>query len=132
MQLLDDGALLYDSAGTRVIGISIPQFDDTRGGEAPRGLDDIAKYANAIGPWKRQILRDVQGKELLQTTVIEQAHAAGLKVHTYTFRSEPATLAPQYENDPLREYRQFYELGIDGVFSDFPDVALRAREAFGR
>jgi glycerophosphoryl diester phosphodiesterase len=64
----------------------------------------------------------------LVTTLIEQAHAAGLRVHTYTFRSEPATLAPQYEGDPLRELRQFYELGIDGVFADFPDVALRARE----
>jgi glycerophosphoryl diester phosphodiesterase len=132
VQLLDDGALLYDSSGVRVVGARIPQFEDARGGEAPGSLDDIAKYANVIGPWKRQILRDIQDKELLQTTVIEQAHAAGLKVHTYTFRSEPATLAPQYANDPLREYRQFYELGIDGVFSDFPDVALHARETFSR
>jgi glycerophosphoryl diester phosphodiesterase len=32
----------------------------------------------------------------------------------------------------LREYRQFVELGIDGVFSDFSDTALRARAAFER
>ena len=63
---------------------------------------------------------------MLQTTLIEQAHAAGLRVHTYTFRSEPATLAPEYRSDPKLEYRQFYALGIDGVFSDFPDVALKA------
>ncbi len=127
VQLLDDGALLYDDTGRSVIGVNIPQYDDPRGGQPPRQFGDIATYANAIGPWKRQILRDLRETRLLQTTVIEQAHAAGLKVHTYTFRSEPATLAPQYDNDPLREYRQFYELGIDGVFSDFPDVALRAR-----
>jgi glycerophosphoryl diester phosphodiesterase len=88
----------------------------------------VAKYANAIGPSKRSIMRDVGGQQLLQTTLIEQAHAAGLRVHAYTFRTEPATLAPEYHNDPTLEYRQFYALGIDGVFSDFPDVALSARQ----
>jgi glycerophosphoryl diester phosphodiesterase len=127
VQLLDDGALQYDAAGKRVVGVKIPQYGDERGGAAPQSLEDIAKYANAIGPWKRQIMRDVKGPQLLRTTLIEQAHAAGLRVHTYTFRSEPATLAPEYRNDPQLEYRQFYELGIDGVFSDFPDAALEAR-----
>jgi glycerophosphoryl diester phosphodiesterase len=129
VQLLDDGALEYDAAGTSVVRVSIPQFDDTRGGAPPRSLDDVAKYADAIGPWKRQIRRDVGQAALLDTTLIEQAHAAGLRVHTYTFRSESTTLAPEYQNDPVREYRQFFESGIDGVFSDFPDVALRARSA---
>ena len=130
VQLLDDGALQYDAAGKRVVGVKIPQYDDKRGGAAPQSLEDIAKYANAIGPWKRQIMRDVSAPQLLQTTLIEQAHAAGLRVHTYTFRSEPATLAPEYRNDPQLEYRQFYALGIDGVFSDFPDAALNARNGF--
>ena len=128
VQLLDDGSLQYDAAGRRVTGVAIPQYSDRRGGTPPRSLADIAAYATAIGPWKRQIVRDLQEPTLAVTTLIEQAHAAGLRVHTYTFRSEPATLAPQYEADPVREYRQFYELGIDGVFSDFPDVALRARQ----
>ena len=128
VQLLDDGALLYDSSGKRVVGVKIPQYSDQRGGAAPQSLEDIAKYANAIGPWKRQIMRDVGAPQLLRTTVIEQAHAAGLRVHTYTFRSEPATLAPEYRGEPKLEYQQFYALGIDGVFSDFADVALNARK----
>ena len=128
VQLLDDGALQYDASGKRVVGVKIPQYGDKRGGVAPQSLEDVAKYANAIGPWKRQILRDVGAAQLLQTTLIEQAHAAGLRVHTYTFRSEPATLAPEYHGDPKLEYRQFYSLGIDGVFSDFADVALKARD----
>jgi glycerophosphoryl diester phosphodiesterase len=128
VQLLDDGALQYDAAGKRVIGVKIPQYSDKRGGVAPKSLEDVAKYANAIGPWKRQIMRDVGAQQLLQTSLIEQAHAAGLRVHTYTFRSEPATLAPEYRDDPKLEYQQFYALGIDGVFSDFPDVALSARK----
>ena len=128
VQLLDDGALQYDAAGKRVAGVKIPQYEDNRGGTPPRSLEDIAKYANAIGPWKRQIMREVGAQQLLQTTLVEQAHAAGLHVHTYTFRSEPATLAPEYRGEPKAEYRQFYALGIDGVFSDFPDVALSARQ----
>jgi len=128
VQLLDDGALEYDAAGVAVTRVNIPQYAaDKRGGKPPLTLADVARYADAIGPWKRQILRDVKGPELLKSSVIEQAHAVGLKVHTYTFRSEPATLAPQYEGDPQREYRQIFQMGIDGVFSDFPDQALRAR-----
>lgn len=127
VQLLEDGWLQYDAAGTRVLGVNIPQYDDPRGDRPPCELADIATYADAIGPWKRQILRDLGQAALLQTSVIAQAHGVGLKVHAYTFRNEPATLAPQYEGDPLREYRQFFELGIDGVFSDFPDTALLAR-----
>jgi glycerophosphoryl diester phosphodiesterase len=110
------------------VSVNIPDYGDHRGGQRPASLADVAKYANAIGPWKRQILRDTGQPRLLTTTVIEQAHAVGLRVHTYTFRNEPATLAPEYGNDPVREYRQFFELGIDGVFSDFADTALRARQ----
>lgn len=127
VQLMDQGSLIYDDTGTRVVSVDIPDYGDHRGGERPASLADVAKYANAIGPWKRQILRDVGQSRLLTTTVIEQAHAAGLRVHTYTFRNEPATLAPEYGNDPLNEYRRFYELGVDGVFSDFSDTALKAR-----
>lgn len=128
VQLMDEGALIYDSGGTRVVSVNIPDYGDHRGGPRPSSLADIATYAHAIGPWKRQIVRDVGKPALLTTTVIEQAHAAGLRVHTYTFRNEPATLAPEYDNDPVREYRQFFQLGIDGVFSDFADTALRARD----
>lgn len=127
VQLMDRGALIHDDSGTRVVSVDIPDHGDHRGGERPTSLADVAKYANAIGPWKRLILRDVGRPDLLTTSVIEQAHAVGLRVHAYTFRNEPATLAPEYENDPLNEYRRFYELGIDGVFSDFADTALKAR-----
>ena len=127
VQLLDDGGLLYDESGAHVTGVKIPQHGDTRGGRSPQSLADVARYANAIGPWKRQILRETGAATLLETDVIAKAHAARLRVHPYTFRNEPATLAPEYNNDPLQEYRRFYELGIDGVFSDFSDTALKAR-----
>lgn len=126
VQLLGDGALVYDASGARVAGVNVPQHGDRRGGRAPGALADVAQYADAIGPWKRQILREA-GAALLKTDLIEQAHAVGLRVHAYTFRNEPGTLAPEHHNDPLREYRAFFALGVDGVFSDFPDTALAAR-----
>jgi glycerophosphoryl diester phosphodiesterase len=131
VQLLDDHALEYSEDGRKVVRVTIAQLGDGRGGQPPTSFEDIAKYAAAIGPWKRQIVRDTGAQGLLITSLIEQAHRAKLRVHAYTFRNEPATLAPEYGNDPLREYRQYFELGIDGVFSDFSDTALRARAAFG-
>ncbi len=95
---------------------------------APAALKEIVTYAHGIGPWKRTILpEDAEGNLQPATSLIEDAHAAGLKVHPYTFRDEPSFLVKAYNNDPIAEYQQFYKLGIDGVFSDFPDTALRAR-----
>jgi glycerophosphoryl diester phosphodiesterase len=62
--------------------------------------------------------------------------AAGLQVVPYTFRDEnrflPAELRrgadPNAPGDAAAEYRQFYALGVDGVFSDHPDTAVAARD----
>ena len=64
------------------------------------------------------------------TTLVADAHRAGLLVHPYTFRDDPVFLAPDYVNDPQAEYLQFFRLGVDAVFSDFPDSAFRARARF--
>lgn len=132
VQLLDDQALVYDATGSKIIGVEIRTYDDPRGGASPKTLEDIARYAQAIGPWKRQILRDAGSGSLVATTLIEQAHVAGLKVHAYTFRNEPATLAAEYAGDPVKEYHAYFALGIDGVFTDFTDTALEARASFAR
>jgi len=59
--------------------------------------------------------------------LVARAHQAGLLVHPYTFRSEQPRLAGDYAGNPLNEYLQFYALGVDGLFSDFPDTAVAAR-----
>lgn len=129
VQLLDDQVVQYDSTGARVAAVRPLHYGDPRGTVLARNLADIAKYADAVGPWKGHILRDVGGPKLLQTNLVERAHSVGLRVHAYTFRNEPATLAPQYEKNPAREYEHFFALGIDGVFSDFPDTALKSRQS---
>ncbi len=94
----------------------------------PESLKEIATYAYGIGPWKRTIVtEDKEGNLAPANSLIQDAHAAGLKVHPYPFRDEPIFLAKVYNNDPVAEYHQFYKLGVDGLFSDFPDTALRAR-----
>ena len=51
-------------------------------------------------------------------------------MHAYTFRNEQRRLAADYKGDPKAEYLQFYRLGIDGLFSDFADTALQARDTY--
>ena len=92
----------------------------------PEGLAWIATYADGIGPNKRLIVPMDHDRRLRPpTSLVADAHRAGLLVHPWTFRSDPQFLAPDYEGRPEREYEQFYELGVDGVFSDFPEVAVR-------
>jgi glycerophosphoryl diester phosphodiesterase len=47
-------------------------------------------------------------------------------VHVWTLRSEPLFLSRSYRGDIGAEYRQFAALGVDGIFTDFPDAATRA------
>ena len=100
------------------------------------GLAEVSTYADGIGPWKRYIVSttgtgtDAERSLLPPTDLIQRAHEHGLLVHTWTFRNEPFRLVSDYGGNPVNEYLQFYELGIDGVFSDFPDTAFAARELF--
>jgi len=107
----------------------------------PAGLAEIATYAQGIGPNKELIVpRDSNGKSLTPTSLIADAHKVGLLVHPWTFRNENSFLplemrrgdqsnpdAKGFYGDPFAEYKQFYDLGVDGVFSENPDTALEAR-----
>lgn len=94
------------------------------------GLREIARYATGIGPHKRRIVSlDASGHLGEPTTLVADAHAAGLLVHPWTFRSEASFLHAAYGGNPVAELLQFLRLGVDGVFADFPDVAVRARDA---
>ena len=116
----------------------------------PAGLKEVKTYADGIGPWKpylipsKQVDANRDGKPddlngdgkiddrdrvmMAPTDVVKNAHAAGLMVHPYTFRSEAKRLASDFKGDPKAEYKLFYQLGVDGVFSDFPDTAKAARD----
>jgi hypothetical protein len=66
-------------------------------------LADIATYANGIGPWKPYIASFAGSSTTpITTSLIENAHAAGLFVHAYTFRND--SLPAQYQSKPANEY----------------------------
>lgn len=91
------------------------------------GLREIARYAHGVGVDKRLIIPAARDGTLrAATSLVADAHAAGLLVHVWTFRSDAPFLAAQYGGDPGAEYRHFLTLGINGVFSDFPDHAVAA------
>jgi glycerophosphoryl diester phosphodiesterase len=79
---------------------------------APAALDTIAEYAAGIGVDRVRICQAAPP----DPDLIHRAHLHRLAVHVFTFGAEPA-----------REYRACYRLGLDGVFTNNPDVAVRAR-----
>ncbi len=105
---------------------------------APEGLQRIATYAGAIGANKNLIIPRAANQRLGgASTLVSDAHAAGLKVHAWTFRAENHFL-PENLRDPNQESNlgpledeitAFLATGLDGVFCDHPDFAVRAREA---
>jgi glycerophosphoryl diester phosphodiesterase len=109
----------------------------------PAGLEEVAGYARGLGANKNLIVpRDSANRLLAPTTLVRDAHRAGLVVHPWTFRRENDFLPEDFRqgdpDSPLyraapgdlpAELRLFYQLGVDGVFSDNPDVAVATRHA---
>ena len=101
----------------------------------PDGLAAIKAYADAIAPSRDLIYpRDAQGRLGTLTSLVEDAHRAGLEVHAWTFRPENLHLAqpyrtsedPRARGDAEGEIRLYLEAGIDGLFSDSPAAAVAA------
>jgi len=90
-------------------------------------LRTITSYADGIGPNTRLVIPAAPDGTLLPPNdLVARAHAAGLLVHVWTLRSEPVFLSRSYLGDPGAEFRQFRDLQVDGMFTDFPDAAARA------
>jgi len=111
-------------------------MDAPRGVPGPEELARIAEYADGIGPHKRLVIeRDAAGRHASATSLVADAHAAGLFVHVWTLRDEnrylPADLRigddPAGRGDAEAECLAFYATGVDGVFSDFVATAVSAR-----
>jgi glycerophosphoryl diester phosphodiesterase len=106
----------------------------------PEGLKGVAAYADGLGPEKTMIVPQDKQTLLPATALVKDAHAAGLVVHPWTVRAEnyflPATLrrgdagAADYlaqRGDVTAVLKALYAAGVDGVFSDFPGLAVAAR-----
>ncbi|WP_237288593.1 glycerophosphodiester phosphodiesterase [Variovorax sp. PAMC 28711] len=159
IQLIDgDGIDMKTGAMTYAVPVDRP-YEWTQAGDmrtfsvmvTPAGLAEIKTYADGIGPWKRYIVsiqgnmgadgkaidankdgkvNDADANSIAPTTLVADAHQAGLFVHPFTFRNENRRLAADYKGDPKNEYLAYYRLGVDGVFTDFTDTALAARATY--
>ncbi|CAL9375187.1 Glycerophosphodiester phosphodiesterase, periplasmic [Streptomyces sp. enrichment culture] len=105
----------------------------------PEGLKEIASYARGIGPTLDLVIpRDSAGRLKEPTTLVRDAHRAGLIVHPYTLRNENPFLPADFRKgtgadaygDVFGAYRAYFATGIDGIFTDQPDTGLLAREDF--
>jgi hypothetical protein len=153
IQLLDatdvalDGTLIEKQPYDFVVSGDSRTYGDLR---TPEGLKEVATYADGIGPWKRMIVsvkgtdadgdgkaddingdgavNDADKTTLPPTSLITDAHNAGLLVHPYTFRNENVFLAADYQGNPELEFQQFIKLGVDGYFTDFPGTGDKVRD----
>jgi len=89
------------------------------------GLAQLAETVEGVGPWIGHLMRmaEIDGHPV-STGFVSAAHAAGLQVHPYTFRADE--LAPGFESLPEMVRWFVDELKIDGLFTDFTDIALAA------
>lgn len=83
----------------------------------PAQWAQVKSYAQIVGPEKSVVLT---------TSVVQNAHKAGLLVHPWTFRSDAPFLNAKYQGNPALEYKEFLKLGVDGFFTDFPKDAVEA------
>jgi len=78
-------------------------------------LGTIATFADGVGG-------SISGSRGVDESFIAQAHGLGLMVHGYTFSKLGAA--------GTAEYDKFFKWGIDGVFSNNPDIAVASQQAF--
>jgi glycerophosphoryl diester phosphodiesterase len=134
------GVVLFAAANTR-------PFDFVRAGDPrtygdlikPEGLKWVASFAQGIGPTLDEIIpRDSAGKLTTPTTLVKDAHAAGLVLHPYTMRNENTFLPADFRNgdnpndygDAIAAFKRYFATGIDGVFTDNADTGKLAQEEF--
>ncbi|NYD58075.1 glycerophosphoryl diester phosphodiesterase [Nocardioides marinisabuli] len=107
----------------------------------PAGLAEVATYADWIGPEKSMVVpRTADGAAGEPTALVDDAHAAGLRVVVYTVRDEnqfmPTTyrrgVDPDAKGDVFAEITDLLDAGIDGLFADHPDSGVFARDEWVR
>jgi glycerophosphoryl diester phosphodiesterase len=127
VQLIADNA--WGETQERASDGSLQPFD-YQWMHSAEGLARLAETVDGIGPALDMVVSPDSSADQLQFTgLVDLAHAQGLQVHPYTFRAETAGL-PSYVDSFEHLLGIFlWQAGVDGVFTDFPDRALRVRDA---
>ena len=103
----------------------------------PAGLKELSTYVDGIGPDKSQVIpRNADNTLGTPSSLVKDAHAAGLQVIPYTFRAENQFLPLDYRigDDPnaygraMDEQITYLKTGLDGLFTDQADIGVLARK----
>jgi glycerophosphoryl diester phosphodiesterase len=88
------------------------------------GIAELAETVDAIGPWI-PYLYELTDDTPRPGDLVQKAHAAGLAVHPFTFRADE--LPPGFES--FKDLVRFFivDIGVDGLFTDFPDRVVQLR-----
>ena len=127
VQLLSSGGRPYDFT----VAGDIRTYADLA---TPGGLDFINDYAQGVGANTNLMIPLIGGNLGTPTTLVADAHAKGLEVHGWTFRAENAFLPNNFDigADPAAlgnmagQVNAFLALGMDGFFTDHPDIGVAA------
>jgi glycerophosphoryl diester phosphodiesterase len=100
----------------------------------PAGLAWISTYADGIGAHKDLVMPRSGGAISEPSSLVDDAHAEDLVVHVWTMRAENQFLPanhrvgtdPNAHGDLAGEVRAFDEAGVDGIFTDQPDLVVAA------
>ena len=130
VQSFSDATVQSLAATQRALGLKLPLIllghaitlpDGSAVMAAPGGrtltLREVAAFAAGVG------VAIGNAKYPLTKNFVDQAHAAGLAVHGWTFAKADASAAAD-------EYTTFLDMGLDGLFSNYADLAVKARNAF--
>ena len=102
----------------------------------PAGLRDIAQYADVVAPPTRAIIPlKKDGSLAAPSSMVDDAHRAGLRIEPWTFRPENRFLAADFrsgadtarhEAGSIAEMKRYIATGIDGFFTDDPALGRAA------
>ncbi|MDR0379564.1 MAG: glycerophosphodiester phosphodiesterase, partial [Candidatus Accumulibacter sp.] len=94
------------------------------------GVKEVAKYASIYAPWFTHLaLPSEDGKRWSTAPCLKWARDAGMKVHTWTHRTD--SLAKGFASEEAMFDAIFKKMKLDGLFSDFPDRPIRYLEKSG-
>jgi len=105
----------------------------------PKGLKEISRFANGVGPEKFFVIpKKADGTLGQPTSLVGDAHRLGLKVVPWTFRNENQFMAkdlqkgtnPAAYGKAIEEQVAYLRTGLDGLFTDNPDTGVVARDVF--
>ncbi|WP_286961595.1 MULTISPECIES: glycerophosphodiester phosphodiesterase [Arsenicicoccus] len=105
----------------------------------PKGLKEISRFANGVGPEKFFVIpKKADGTLGQPISLVGDAHRLGLKVVPWTFRNENQFMAkdlqkgtnPADYGKAIEEQVAYLRTGLDGLFTDNPDTGVVARDIF--